>query len=327
MDAASAQSDQHICASEQDCTTCTPLVGRFPASRLSFELITKYLHAFSVPAIIELSPTENIFGGTWETLYRDQRQLDVKVRRDYSRAKTRSEEFIRLGEFLTQSGIVNAEGKQIPANKTDIKLSEESPPLYVGNNKLTPDLMRAYQFKYPKWVTRSLLQRPSMWMGPYGSFSGLHVDHSNLGNMAFQTLGQKKWYFFPPKATPFMYGRRRGIVIWSLVNDPSKYGFGRREKFPEFKYALCEGLEVTVNEHELLYNPPEWWHAVQNIDSSLMINFWIKPEAQMPPNLQGLATSSSTATQQKRPVAKKAAPPRGKKTNIAMKNKRSLGKT
>jgi len=43
-------------------------------------------------------------------------------------------------------------------------------------------------------------------------------------------------------------------------------------KFPN--YANIKGYEVVLNEGDLLYLPPLWFHHVTALDPSISINFW-----------------------------------------------------
>ncbi|GBG29134.1 HSPB1-associated protein 1 [Hondaea fermentalgiana] len=275
--AAHPEVSEHPCSSPEICSTCTPQAGRFPGSRLTFELITEYLYLRSAPAVVQLSPKERIWIGSWQNFLQENQNKNITVRSDYTTAKNRNFFEMQLGKFLQETGVVDASGNAIRASS--VVQSSPGPPLYAGNNKLSIAQMRDYGFKYPSWIPRKFLQRPSLWMGPDRSFSGLHVDHSNTGNLAYQVLGQKEWHLFPPRSSPFMYGRQRGIVTWSLVRDPRRYAKTERliSKFPDFRFAVMEGIVVNVGEGEMMYNPPDWWHAVHNTEASLMLNFWVKP--------------------------------------------------
>jgi len=295
-------SERHPCVSELEqedrCTSCIMTPARIPGERMSFPVVTKYLPGRSVPTILELTKGQKIWEGSWTEFLKQNKDSSVKVRRDYASVRTRQFEQQKLENYLVNVGVL----VQDPKTKT-LREKEEtrrenaadgnsSLPLYAGNNKLDKQAMRRFNFKYPKWIRDSSFERPALWMGPRGSFSSLHMDHDNRGNLAYQVLGIKEWHLFSPDSKPYMYSSnsRKGTVFWSRIVDPRSFKGEKATRFPLFKEGLCKSMLVEVREGEALFNPNLWWHAVYNVKASLMLNFWIQNEKKLakvlPPQTQ-----------------------------------------
>jgi len=277
--------EEHVCQESGQCTSCFRLIGSIPSQRVSFSLIKNYLKERETATKITLSREHKIWIGDWLKFLQDNGNSRVQVRTNYETAKTRQFKTVPLAYYLEKANIVAplGDGKyKIIDGEPISDVNASSHPIYAGNNKLRKDRMNNFNFKYPEWIRAKSLEVPAMWLGNRGSMSSLHVDHVNRGNLAFQVLGSKRWHLFPPGHQMFLYGKHYGVVNWSQVIDPLTYP-AKASQFPLFKFALINSAEVDVLEGEMLYNPNKWWHAVYNLEASLMLNFWIKADGQLLP--------------------------------------------
>ncbi len=88
-----------------------------------------------------------------------------------------------------------------------------------------------------------------------GSGSSLHC-HS-VWNFFMQVDGYKKWTLVDPECSHLVYSMDPSMEFGTLQGlhaDPSD--------FPLFQY--CPRYEVTLNPGDLFFNPPMWWHRVEN---------------------------------------------------------------
>ncbi len=285
--------DNHVCQRYQDCTSCFLVNSEVPASRLSTAIFKQHLTIFRVPTVITLAQDQKVWSGTWASFLQQNRNQALSVRADYETVASRKFTTKSMEKYLNEAGILQKDPKTNKYHVVTEEMQREAAekirrlqknkggatnelPKYAGNNKLTPQQMNQMHFKYPEWYSRAELQRPSMWLGPRGSYSALHVDHRNNGNLAYQVLGEKRWHLFPPRVEPWVYERRVGVVDWSLLIDPLKYSPQHVKAFPLFFLALAHTVIIDVKEGELLYNPDQWRHVVYNSDHSCMLNFWVK---------------------------------------------------
>ncbi|GBG25196.1 Bifunctional arginine demethylase and lysyl-hydroxylase psr-1 [Hondaea fermentalgiana] len=273
--ASAKQGDAHICSQASDCSTCIPLLGKIPSTRVSSKLLLEYMRRRNVPNKIEILEDEHVWDGTWQSLVEENGDAKIKVRSNYLSTTTRVQQYVLLRDYLRD---VNIYGSDSPPTGTK---SPDDLPMYAGNNHLSAKDMDRFSFRYPHWIPKSQLQRPSMWLGPTKSKSPIHVDHDNGGNLAYQVIGSKSWVLFPPAADPLMYLHhvKTATTVWSALDDPWAYYSSEKvmRSYPDFQFAFCLSVPVHLGPGEMLFNPSGWWHAVQNLEDSLMINFWIKP--------------------------------------------------
>lgn len=132
------------------------------------------------------------------------------------------------------------------------------------------------EFRVPKYFAQDYLQRiqhdhfmiqrawPSLFVGPKGSSSALHVD--SLASHFWMGLleGRKRWRFFPHAHRPFLYEARHKK---HFDFDALKPDF---EKFPLAKYA--HSFDCVLQPGEMLFVPAAMPHQVHNIDTTVAIS-------------------------------------------------------
>jgi ribosomal protein L16 Arg81 hydroxylase len=112
-------------------------------------------------------------------------------------------------------------------------------------------------------------------MGRAGTITHLHKDIPD--NFSFAYFGRKRWILYPPRDYPYLY----------MVNPHEKEvpDFGASqvnlkspdyEKFPDF--AKAHPVEFIQEAGDMLYLPAGWSHYVENLEDTLMLNFWLLRE-------------------------------------------------
>ena len=93
-----------------------------------------------------------------------------------------------------------------------------------------------------------------MFLG--GKSTGTTLHASYIGNFFFNIKGVKKWYLINPKYSNILLPTlsRTGLFAVSKVDIFHKNNL--TGKVPRYEFELEEG--------DLLFNPPWWWHAVKN---------------------------------------------------------------
>ena len=91
--------------------------------------------------------------------------------------------------------------------------------------------------------------------GKSGSGSGLH-NHS-VWNFFLQIAGQKEWTLVDPEFSHLVYALSNKLEFGTQV--------GMAEGSSQFPlYEFCPRYKVTLNPGDLLFNPPMWWHRIEN---------------------------------------------------------------
>ncbi|MCP4380580.1 MAG: hypothetical protein GY798_04030 [Hyphomicrobiales bacterium] len=92
--------------------------------------------------------------------------------------------------------------------------------------------------------------------------TGLGFHCANNYNIFINIAGRKKWTIIPPEDTYFMYPliSSSGAYFTSSTHSP------RQDTLPRFPlYPYATRFEVVLEPGDILFNPPWWWHAVENL--------------------------------------------------------------
>jgi histone arginine demethylase JMJD6 len=139
-------------------------------------------------------------------------------------------------------------------------------PYYLASwvfDKDCPELLEDYENppSFDRWEQHLPAQVRPQWrwlfMGPVGSGSPLHVDtfHSSAWNAVI--TGKKRWLFYHPNETAFLYQGKVDV----FHPDP--------QQFPRF--ARAEGVECTQYPGDVVFTPSGWWHQVYNEEPGISI--------------------------------------------------------
>ena len=133
-------------------------------------------------------------------------------------------------------------------------------PYYLNNCKFHLKTEMAGDYSVPGYFSSCLdLRRNEMplesrlswlYIGASNTFSGLHLDIYNTSAWNAMVSGRKRWLFYPPGQSRYLYN--------GLVN-PFKPDL---EKYPEFSKA--SHITCIQDPGEVVFTPSGWWHAVMN---------------------------------------------------------------
>ena len=157
---------------------------------------------------------------------------------------------------------------------------DDKPPPYLGNNRLSSAMVKAMGLDFPPYYPKKEFLRPSLWFGKRGSLTPLHTDGPD--NFCVQLIGRKRFVLFSPTEEDNLYlpVKTRDLSInWSKVGA-IVYGEGgagleaKRREFPLL--ARTRPLVLDLHPGDVYYQPAGWAHTVENLDDSLMVNFWLR---------------------------------------------------
>lgn len=100
-----------------------------------------------------------------------------------------------------------------------------------------------------------------VWIGQRGNRTPLHNDpwHGLLG----QVMGRKRVWLFPVEYSP---------TLRRLKSDIRQHAFGFPEALDDFPALRTLSLTSCILEDgEILYIPPGWWHEVLSLDSNISV--------------------------------------------------------
>ncbi|KAM7274081.1 hypothetical protein ACFE04_028745 [Oxalis oulophora] len=105
------------------------------------------------------------------------------------------------------------------------------------------------------------------WFGPAGTVTPLHHDPHH--NILAQVIGKKYVRLYPASVSEELYPYSETMLCNSSQVDLDNID---EAQFP--KLQDLEFLDCILEEGEMLYIPPKWWHYVKSLSVSLSVSFW-----------------------------------------------------
>ncbi|KAJ0965105.1 hypothetical protein J5N97_026243 [Dioscorea zingiberensis] len=114
------------------------------------------------------------------------------------------------------------------------------------------------------------LQSLNAWFGPPGTVTPLHHDPHH--NLFAQVVGRKYIRLYPSSVSEELYPYSESMLSNSSQVDLDHIDV---KQFP--KVENMDFIDCILEEGELLYIPPKWWHYVRSLSTSFSVSFWWSP--------------------------------------------------
>ncbi|KAG2271192.1 hypothetical protein Bca52824_065747 [Brassica carinata] len=141
-------------------------------------------------------------------------------------------------------------------------------PTYLAQHPLDDICIPDYCF-----VGGGELQSLNAWFGPAGTVTPLHHDPHH--NILAQVVGKKYIRLYPSSLQDELYPYSETMLCNSSQVDLDNID---KNEFP--KAAELEFMDCILEEGEMLYIPPKWWHYVRSLTVSFSVSFWWSNEAE-----------------------------------------------
>ena len=110
------------------------------------------------------------------------------------------------------------------------------------------------------------LGRTLAWIGPKGTFTGLHCDH--LDNLVVQVVGRKRFRLAAPSARANLYPTKK-YDFFSELSGVDVHNYDA-QSHPRFADVVLD--DVILEPGDMLYTPADWWHCVEALEPSITVN-------------------------------------------------------
>lgn len=144
---------------------------------------------------------------------------------------------------------------------------------FPRNTKISLEKLSKLGVQYPPYVLPGTpMLAPSLWFATVTSSTKLHSDCCD--NYAMMISGTKRWTIAPPNEARILTPACFGGLCWvKKLEHPDEHAVGSKQQ------ELADKLQkVTfdLRPNEMLYLPTGWFHHVENVGPTIMINFWTK---------------------------------------------------
>ncbi|KAE8705707.1 putative lysine-specific demethylase JMJD5 [Hibiscus syriacus] len=111
------------------------------------------------------------------------------------------------------------------------------------------------------------LRSLNAWFGPAGTVTPLHHDPHH--NILAQVVGKKYVRLYSASCSEELYPYSETMLCNSSQVDLDNID---EVEFP--KVRDLEFIDCILEEGEMLYIPPKWWHYVRSMTTSFSVSFW-----------------------------------------------------
>ncbi|KAK7257861.1 hypothetical protein RIF29_32138 [Crotalaria pallida] len=182
------------------------------------------------------------------------RTIPVEVGKNYLCAEWK-QELITFSEFLQR---IKSNGSS-PGGPTYLAQH----PLFDQINELRRDIFIPDYCFAGGGELRSL----NAWFGPSGTVTPLHHDPHH--NILAQVVGKKYIRLYSASISEDLFPYPDTMLSNSSQVDLDDID---ERKFP--KVQDLEFVDCILEEGEMLYIPPKWWHYVRSLTTSCSVSFW-----------------------------------------------------
>lgn len=152
---------------------------------------------------------------------------------------------------------------------------------FPRNTKIKPSLLKTLNIqKIPLMPEDTNFQAPTLWMGTSSADTKFH--HDCCDNFVVMLAGTKRFTLAPPsdwrRLAPRCVGKYQGLC-WASVPHPHREDTlsSKQRKVMESVHKIV----VDVKAGEVLYMPAGWFHHIQNLGPTVMVNWWTKGKSQI----------------------------------------------
>jgi hypothetical protein len=143
---------------------------------------------------------------------------------------------------------------------------------FPRNLQLSSKNMASLQVSRPPYIQKKRFQPASMWFGTSSSPTKFH--HDCCDNFVMMIAGTKRWFLAPVtdwrRLQPIRCEGDHQSLCWATVAYPPKPKDDREKKIVE----SLNSVVIDLHPGEMLYLPAGWFHYIDNLGPTVMLNHW-----------------------------------------------------
>lgn len=144
---------------------------------------------------------------------------------------------------------------------------------FPRNMKVNLESVKMLDVQFPPYVLPGTkMMAPSVWFGATSSSTKTHSDCCD--NFAMMISGTKRWTIAPPSEARVIKPKCNGGLCWGnrLAHADEHATSQQMRKLRDQTQLITFDLHAG----EVLYLPCGWFHHVENVGPTIMVNFWTK---------------------------------------------------
>jgi hypothetical protein len=144
---------------------------------------------------------------------------------------------------------------------------------FPRNTKVNLDKLSRLGVSYPPYILpNTALLAPSLWFAATTSSTATHSDCCD--NYAMMISGTKRWTIAPPNEARLLHPSCTGGLCWvKRLEHADEHATSPKEIDLRDK---LQKITFDLHPNEMLFLPTGWFHHVENLEPTIMINFWTK---------------------------------------------------
>jgi len=182
--------------------------------------------------------------------------------------------------YGAQAGFSNKQldlGPALYELEKDAKLEKNGGTLrnFPRNLMIKPKYLALLDATFPPFVPKSRFQIPTLWMGTSTADTKLH--HDCCDNFVMMIAGTKRWTIAPPPDTrqlrPVVCTGKHQSLCWAALQYPNDPNMSAADRV---RLNSLQRITIDLKAGEMMYLPAGWWHHIENLGPTVMVNFWTR---------------------------------------------------
>lgn len=238
---------------------------------LTKDKFIKLTNNFTTPLVVKGFLKDSKAYKKWDLDFFSSKYGDVKLPVIMNGGTENHQKYIKSGKTEKYSYISMQEFIESIMNGKKLYINNVS-RIFGFHPELLDDLNLEKIEQYTGEDVKNDVHITNLFFGGKGTGTSLHCSYT--GNFFYNIRGNKKWYLIDPKHSKYLKPllSRTGLFAVSQLDICN----AKKED-----YTLnIPRMEVILDEGDLLFNPPWYWHAISNLSdytiacANRFTNFW-----------------------------------------------------